>query len=84
MASNDLWESKMTSMDHVMELIFTKVVPCPGVGILKMIPYSAARPRTEKHMKYNSCGLGLSYTRCHKVCRILKGAAIPWGLLTAW
>ena len=40
----------MTNMDPVMEPIFTKMIPCPGVGILKMIPCSAARPRTEKYM----------------------------------
>ena len=40
----------MTNMDPVMEPIFTKTIPCPGVGILKMIPCSAARPRTEKYM----------------------------------
>ena len=52
MASNDLSESKMTNMDPVMEPIFTKMIPCPGVGILKMTPCSssAARPRTEKYM----------------------------------
>ena len=33
-----------------MEPIFTKTIPCPGVGILKMIPCSAARPRTEEYM----------------------------------
>ena len=33
-----------------MEPIFTKMIPCPGVGILKMIPCSAARPRTEKYI----------------------------------
>ena len=40
----------MTNMDPVMEPIFTKTIPCPGVGILKMIPCSAARPRAEKYM----------------------------------
>ena len=40
----------MTNMDPDMEPIFTKMIPCPGVGILKMIPCSAARPRTEKYM----------------------------------
>ena len=50
MAENDLSESKMTNMDPFMELIFTKMIPCPGVGILKMIPCSAAHPRTEKYM----------------------------------
>ena len=40
----------MTNMDPAMEPIFTKMIPCPGVGILKMIPCSAARPRTEKYM----------------------------------
>ena len=40
----------MTNIDPVMEPIFTKIIPCPGVGILKMIPCSAARPRTEKYM----------------------------------
>ena len=50
MAENDLSESKMTNMDPVMELIFTKMIPCPGVGILKMIHCSAARPHTEKYM----------------------------------
>ena len=40
----------MTNMDPVMEPIFTKMIPCPGVGILKMIPCSAARPRTENYM----------------------------------
>ena len=50
MAENDLLESKMTNMDTEMELIFTKMIPCPGVGILKMIPFSAARPHTEKYM----------------------------------
>ena len=40
----------MTNMDPVMKPIFTKMIPCPGVGILKMIPCSAARPRTEKYM----------------------------------
>ena len=34
----------------VMEPIFTKMIPRPGVGILKMIPCSAARPCTEKYM----------------------------------
>ena len=24
---------------------YTEMIPCPGVGILKMIPYSVARPR---------------------------------------
>ena len=28
---------KMTNMDPVMEPIFTKMIPCPGVEILKMI-----------------------------------------------
>ena len=37
-------------MDPVVEPIFTKMIPCPGVGILKMIPCSAARPRTEKYI----------------------------------
>ena len=50
MAENDLSESKITNMDPVMEQIFTKMISCPGVGILKMIPCSAARPRTEKYM----------------------------------
>ena len=50
MAINDLSESKMTNMDPVMEPIFTKMIPCPGVGILKMISCSAARPRTEKYL----------------------------------
>ena len=50
MAFNDLLESKMTNMDPVMELIFTEMIPCPGVGILKMIPCSAARPRTVKYI----------------------------------
>ena len=40
----------MTNMDPVMEQIFTVMIPCPGVGILKMIPCSAARPRTERYM----------------------------------
>ena len=40
----------MTNMDPVMESIFTKTIPCPGVGILKMIACSAARPRMEKFM----------------------------------
>ena len=39
----------MTNMDPVMEPIFTKMIPCPGVGILKMIPCSAVRLRTEKY-----------------------------------
>ena len=39
----------MTNMDPVMEPIFTKTIPCPGVGILKMIPCSVARPCTEKY-----------------------------------
>ena len=39
----------MTNMDPVMEPIFTKTIPCPRVGILKMIPCSAVRPRTEKY-----------------------------------
>ena len=39
----------MTNMDPVMEPICTNMIPCPGVGILKMIPCSAARPRTEKY-----------------------------------
>ena len=38
----------MTNMDLVMEPIFTKMIPCLGVKILKMIPCSEARPRTEK------------------------------------
>ena len=50
MVENDLSESKMINMDPAMELIFTKMIPCPGVGILKMIPCSAARPHTEKYM----------------------------------
>ena len=33
-----------------MEPIFTKLIPCSGVGILKMILCSAARPRTETYM----------------------------------
>ena len=40
----------MTNTDPVMEPIFTKTIPCPGVGILKVIPCSAARPCTEKCM----------------------------------
>ena len=40
----------MTNTDPVMEPIFAKMIPCPGVGILKMIPCSAARPGTEKNM----------------------------------
>ena len=40
----------MTNRDPVMEPIFTKMMPCPGVGSLKMIPCSAARPRSEKYM----------------------------------
>ena len=40
----------MTDMDPVMEPIFTKLIPCPGVAILKMIPCSAAHPRTENYM----------------------------------
>ena len=38
----------MTDMDP----IFTKMIPCLGVGILEMIPCSAARPRTEKYIEY--------------------------------
>ena len=37
-------------MDPVMEPIFTKMIPCPGVGSLKMILCSVASPRTEKYM----------------------------------
>ena len=37
-------------MDPVVEPIFEKMIPCPGVAILKMIPCTAARPRTEKYM----------------------------------
>ena len=40
----------MTKMNPVMEQIFTKIKPCPGAGILNMIPCSAARPRTENYM----------------------------------
>ena len=40
----------MANMDPVMGPILTIMIPCPGVAILKMIPCSAARPRTEKHM----------------------------------
>ena len=40
----------MKNMDPVMEPICAKMIPCPGFGILKMIPCSAARPRTEKYM----------------------------------
>ena len=40
----------MTNMDPVMQPIFTKTISCPGVGILKMIPCSVARPRTEKYV----------------------------------
>ena len=61
MAENDLSESEMTNMDPVMELIFTKMIPCPGVGILKMIPCSAVRPRTEKYM---STSPGVLVFRC--------------------
>ena len=51
MAENDLSQSNMTNMDPAMELlIFTKMIPCPGVGILKMIPCLAARSHTEKCM----------------------------------
>ena len=55
MAYNDLSESKMTISTpygpcRVVEPIFTKMIPCPGVGLLKMIPCSAARPRTEKYI----------------------------------
>ena len=58
MAENDLSESNMTNMDPVMELIFTKVIPCPGVGILKMMHCSAARPGTGKYMS-TSPGLAI-------------------------
>ena len=50
MASNDVSESKMTTMDLAMVLTLRKMIPCPGVGILKIVPCSAARPRTEKYM----------------------------------
>ena len=33
---------------------YTKMKPCPGVGILKMIPCSAACPRTEKYTSTRS------------------------------
>ena len=47
----------MTNVDPVMEPISTKMIPCPGVGILKMVPYSAARPGTEKYMSTPPPGL---------------------------
>ena len=56
----------MTNMDPVMEPIFTKMIPCPGVGILKMIPCSAARPRTEKYMSTPPPGTGTFWKR-HRV-----------------
>ena len=40
----------MTNIDPAMEPILTNMIPCPGVGILKMIPCSVTRPRTEKYM----------------------------------
>ena len=50
MAHDDVSESKMTNMDPAVELIFAKMIPCPGVGILKMISCPATRPHTEKYM----------------------------------
>ena len=52
-------------MDPVMEPIFTKMIPCPGVRILKMIPCSAARPRTEKYMSTPPPPPGKSSWRLH-------------------
>ena len=40
----------MTNVDPVMEPTFTKMLPCPGVRFLKMIPYSVAHSLTEKYM----------------------------------
>ena len=58
MAANDLSESKITNMNPVMEQIFTKMIPCPGAGNLKIIPCSAARPRIEKYMSTSPGGTG--------------------------
>ena len=75
MAKNDLSESKMTNMDPVMELLFTKMIPCPRVGILKMIPCSAARPPIEKYM---STSPGASLHQCSPDCpSIYKKFLLP-------
>ena len=58
----------MTNIDPVMETIFTKMIPCPGVGILKMIPCSAARPRTEKYMSTPPRGFETLLTRSGSFC----------------
>ena len=49
----------MTNMDPVIKPMFTKMIPCPGVGILKMTPCLAARPRTEKYMSSPPPGGGV-------------------------
>ena len=51
-------------MDPVVEPIFTKMIPCPGVGILKMIPCSAGRPRTEKYISAPPPGYYLRSVNC--------------------
>ena len=51
----------MTNVDPVMEPIFTKRIPSPGVEILKMIPGSAARPCTEKYMSTPPAGKDLVF-----------------------
>ena len=37
MAYRDISELKMTNMDPGMELILTKMIPCPAVRVLKMM-----------------------------------------------
>ena len=74
----------MTNMDPVMEPIFTKMIPCPGVGILKMIPCSAARPRTEKYMSTpppSSVPAGWEKLKLIQLQTMIRVVADDWGIL---
>ena len=59
------------------------VTPCPGVGILKMIPCSAARPRTEKYMSTPPPRAPAKLQRRHKHPRVMSlqyggGCQVQW------
>ena len=59
------------------------MTPCPGVGILKMIPCSAARPRTEKYMSIPPPRAPAKLQRRHKHPRVMSlqyggGCQVQW------
>ena len=51
-------------MDHFMEQIFTKMIPCRGVRILKTLPCLAARPCTAKYISTPFPFLGTTPPDC--------------------